>query len=634
MTDLWSFLQQTLAASLAALVLLAVKWILGDKLSPRWQLALWLPLAARLLLPVGAPRAGGPVNLTYPLTFLRSAVELCLDSAYTDPYAPIACRSPAPWLTGAPASITDWLFVLYVAGVLACLGWFLLSYARLRMAVGKGTPAAGARAEQIARVAETYGLKPCRAVEVEGVRSAFLCGVFRPVLVLPAGRDVDDKVFLHELLHRRYYDTALGAALCLLRCLHWCNPLLWYCFDRVQNDCEALCDQRVLERLEGEDRRDYGHILLSMANEKYARAPGTSSMANGGKNIRRRIRCIARFKRYPAGMALGAVCCTLVLTVGCVAGRAEAGALSAGPAWGSSHAQVLTLVLDGRPTTAAGALDTYVKGLVERNPLWLAAVAPAEELPGALAVVSSGVSPHWPLPEEELDWRIYNLWDAGEGYQGTLCLQKYMTAREDGEEPPVYTQEVLVVSQYGGYAVRPLSAFETATGAYRLEYPNAELPALHYTGGDGALTVRLDVQQVLGAKTTEDSAQSDVLFGYLGSSGPALRTEPLPHGPFVSRWHSEGGVLTAADGRDLHRTLSFVPVADTDLTTVELKQALERGDNDQASLPAQVGDGSGGFTDEYRGVDWDECLAPAAFAASCIVDDVEHVFLLTLEGEW
>ena len=41
----------------------------------------------------------------------------------------------------------------------------------------------------------------------------------------------------------------------------------------------------VLERLEGEERRAYGVILLSMADGRYARAPGTSSMANGGTRI-------------------------------------------------------------------------------------------------------------------------------------------------------------------------------------------------------------------------------------------------------------------------------------------------------------------------------------------------------------
>ena len=140
------------------------------------------------------------------------------------------------------------------------------------------------------------------------------------MLVLPAGEETDEKVLLHELLHLKHHDAAWGLLICLLRCVHWCNPLLWRCADLAGNDLESLCDQRALERLEGEDRRDYGRILLSMANEQYARAPGTSSMANGGRNIRRRIEAIARFKRYPAGMALVSVCVTLVLAGPCLMG--------------------------------------------------------------------------------------------------------------------------------------------------------------------------------------------------------------------------------------------------------------------------------------------------------------------------
>ena len=37
MTDLWSFLLQTLTASGVAALLLAVKALFRDKLSPRWQ---------------------------------------------------------------------------------------------------------------------------------------------------------------------------------------------------------------------------------------------------------------------------------------------------------------------------------------------------------------------------------------------------------------------------------------------------------------------------------------------------------------------------------------------------------------------------------------------------------------------
>ena len=76
---------------------------------------------------------------------------------------------------------------------------------------------------------------------------------------------------------------------------------------------ESLCDRRVLEKLEGEERRDYGKILLLMANDRYPRAFGTTSLSNGGKNIAKRIACIAHFKKYPKGMALVSVCIGIML---------------------------------------------------------------------------------------------------------------------------------------------------------------------------------------------------------------------------------------------------------------------------------------------------------------------------------
>lgn len=53
MTDIWSFLLQTLTASSAAVLLLLVKAMFRDKLSPRWQFAAWGILALVLLFPAG-----------------------------------------------------------------------------------------------------------------------------------------------------------------------------------------------------------------------------------------------------------------------------------------------------------------------------------------------------------------------------------------------------------------------------------------------------------------------------------------------------------------------------------------------------------------------------------------------------
>ena len=56
MGNIWEFLLQTLTVSLTAAVLLIVKYLLADKLSPRWQYGIWGLLALRALIPAGMTR--------------------------------------------------------------------------------------------------------------------------------------------------------------------------------------------------------------------------------------------------------------------------------------------------------------------------------------------------------------------------------------------------------------------------------------------------------------------------------------------------------------------------------------------------------------------------------------------------
>lgn len=377
MGNIWEFLLQTLTVSLAAAVLLIVKYLLADKLSPRWQYGVWGLLALRALIPAGTARQ---VLLPLPVwvDMWKTAAERGLGSAYASPWSSLDAGSVLPLPSGAPRSLTDWLFLVYVLGVLGWLLWKAAAYARLRLVLRRGTPASAEVSARLAAVCEKYGLRSCRAVEVEGLPTAFVCGVIRPVLALPRG-GADDKVLLHELLHLKYFDAAQGIFWCLIRALHWCDPFMHYVLDRVGNDLESLCDQRVLERLEGEERREYGGILLGMANAKYARAPGTSSISNGGKNISRRIAAIVRFKLYPRGMALASVCIVLVLAAPLLLGSAGTDIGHMYPNELDGLDRSLAAARTTRCRTPAAALDTYAKGLIYDNGVFLAAASPFEK---------------------------------------------------------------------------------------------------------------------------------------------------------------------------------------------------------------------------------------------------------------
>ena len=416
MENLWMFLQQTAAVSLTALFLLVLQRIFLDKLSPRWQYGVWFVLLLRLLIPVGFLGRQTVLDVSYYLELLRTEIEVGLSSAYSSPYLSALPGFPVPIPQfSAPVSWTDWAFLVYWAGVLLSALWFVGGALNLSRRVRGGVPVEGERREQIQALAERYSLPlPRSVVECRWSRTPFVLGVLRPTLVLPMDWELDGKVILHELLHVKYRDVWAGWLTTLFRCLHWCNPFLWFIFDKIGNDREALCDQRVLERLEGEERRDYGRVLLAMADNESVRTPGATTMANGARAVKARIAAIARFKRVPQGMGLVSGCIvaalSLALAVGVPALAAEDQPveLTVG-----GTADALTTAAQNRPTTVAGALDAYGKSISLRHNRYMdcllctAMVTPPADMPAALEdwreMVGAHSSPeaknwHWAGP--------------------------------------------------------------------------------------------------------------------------------------------------------------------------------------------------------------------------------------------
>ncbi|MCI7473422.1 MAG: M56 family metallopeptidase [Clostridiales bacterium] len=543
MENIWAFLMQTLTASVAAVLLLIAKRLFLDKLSPRWQYGVWAILALRVLLPAGLLGRFLLPEGRMVLETTKLTVEANLSSTLTPPYTVTEVAAPIPLLRPVlPTSVTDWLFYLYAAGVILTLLWFLLTYAALRRKVVRGRTPAPEVTAQLERVAKEYGLKvPRRVVVMTEAESAFVCGPLSPVLVLPE-RAVDDKVLLHELLHLKYGDLWAGVGICLLRCLHWCNPLLWYCWNRAQNDSEALCDQRVLERLEGEQRREYGVILLSMAEDKYARAPGTTSMANGGRNIKDRIGAIARFKRYPRGVALGAGCVAVVLAVTCLTGTGGAVAV---PEYDRRGSFAMTAALLNRPTTVAGALDTYAKAVLCNSSVYFAMVAPEEERTQAIQAVGepfeevdlyaspfSDLGYCWTRPAWQAEWSVMNLLpDGAGGYTGTL----FFVPLEGDETKGVAVQQVAVRPEGEFWTVIPLGELESWVGFAETGVPrwlplNLKTPGITYVGETDRLRIEVDLRMQLGIDRTVSTYRPE-LVGYL--SGGWVEPAPRPSTPFT-----------------------------------------------------------------------------------------------------
>lgn len=472
--DFWWMMQSAAAASLVGAVIWGLKLLFHDKLDARWHYLIWLVLLARLLVPVQIDFIRTPISLFEAVPVLEW-IDLCRLAA-----------SRAGWKGD------ELLWRVYLAGVLFLLLFYLASYLALRIRIaaacaGKGKTMRTApekvcrRVEEIAR---KYGVKACRRVCVEKTAFApYVCGLWRTALVLPQGlsrqleesvhaarepfgiakrADTDtaqggfaaeEAVILHELLHRKYKDVLVNLLLHLVRAFQWCNPFLWYLTLVIQNDSEALCDQRVLEymeRMSGEGKsceREYGMLLIGMASGKGKRPVrvGTSNMANSFWSMKIRIRRIADFKKVPSGIGIVTLCITLMLSISGIGYcREEEGLVSTDirSEWDLRLALLEAQLYEAN--SPQEALYLYLAAMQSGNPVYLMAVLPDDmrqeyegwvmERYGSEAFFEHNVwveeweeSAYFPeRPFWLTDFRIFNLRTAqkGRGQAGVLVSYK------------------------------------------------------------------------------------------------------------------------------------------------------------------------------------------------------------------
>lgn len=546
MYNIWSFLLQTLSVSIVIMILLIVKSILADKLSPRWQYGIWILLMLRILIPVNLSSYIIP-KLPIWMETLKGICEKQLNSNYTFVYQPLELAHTIPILTGKPESITDWLFCIYIGGIIFCLLRYLISYISIRTLLKQGTYGNSEPEARMLTLCEKYHLKPCRILAVNGISSAFLCGVLRPILVVPKDVYVDDKILLHELLHMKYMDTIQNIGWCILRSLHWCNPLVQYAVHHIENDIESLCDQRVLERLEGEERREYGTILLNMANAKYARIPGTSSISNGGKNISRRISAIVRFKQYPQDLSLISVCMILLLLNPTIVGYANTYSRDDySPSSEKDVEQIMAIARVNRCTTLAGALDTYAKGIMFKNGAYIASASSLDKH-RELETIIEQTFKNYDYDNKYLEY------DYQDTYIDTGLYTNYV---QEFSGYHIYNLKQISDTYYQGYIVFSVRVYTDETGENWSETPSGN------TLNDALLIIPVDITYEDAWVVKETGTRSTYTGNYLDM-------EMDTSSPYIKKYYAEGEygtvTLTLRTRYSIDNTLSndysFLPIA-------------------------------------------------------------------------
>lgn len=133
--------------------------------------------------------------------------------------------------------------------------------------------------------------------------ASFVDGVLHPVIYLAPGLSgtAREYVLCHERVHVRRKDPLIKAAALFLVSIYWFHPLVWLAFQRMCEDMEMSCDERVVELLGAEIKKEYSCTLLQMAAkpEKIG-----LTAAFGGNEVKNRVRNVLTYRKPKGWVAV------------------------------------------------------------------------------------------------------------------------------------------------------------------------------------------------------------------------------------------------------------------------------------------------------------------------------------------
>lgn len=271
-----------LATSLRVTVLLLIAWLATGALRRKsaasrhavWTMGL-ISVAASAVLPAVVPQW----ELLLPLIAESDGPAL---GAVVEAYSPA------------------WVGVLWLVPALVLLTGFLLSVLTLNR-IRRGCERLPERHRVCLLASTIFHRRPVSILVSDYASVPFVCGVFRPAVVMPtrslswSATDLRS-VLVHEIGHIQRKDVWIRYLGELVSALVWFHPLVWLCVSRLRHEGELACDELVVA--DGRRCSEYAQLLVRLSVTGWSPRSAVA-FASRRKLYRRLQRILAVEERPP-----------------------------------------------------------------------------------------------------------------------------------------------------------------------------------------------------------------------------------------------------------------------------------------------------------------------------------------------
>lgn len=332
----------SISGSIVALAILLMRKLFWRSMSARMQYVIWILLFIRLSLPFLPSSPISIFSIYLPTQTTAQNIAQQDTGSVTagvrevnqpDAYTNIVAGSETPQITNSAQSVNhtfsftpglnyETAALVWLIGAAAILLYFLGINTAVRIRLSKQKIC---RNGTVTALLDDYrsGLKLRRPINIVydsigNLPAVF--GIFCPCIIISenfieqSSPDTLKYILMHELTHVKRRDNILNLIIMLFEIVNWFNPLLWYAFCKIKEDCEILCDASVISTLDEGEKRNYGYAIVNTIQTMHSRfIPGTAGFT--GNFTKRRIIMISNRKKI--SVAFTAVALAVTMLAGC-----------------------------------------------------------------------------------------------------------------------------------------------------------------------------------------------------------------------------------------------------------------------------------------------------------------------------
>ena len=131
----------------------------------------------------------------------------------------------------------------------------------------------------------------------DSIDSPFILGVICPRIYLNSSIEEEQIPYIvaHEKEHLKYHDYLWKPFGFLILAIHWFNPFVWFSYIYMCRDMELACDERVIRRMDTDEKKMYSNVLLACSAKK--RVMSACPVAFGEVGVKQRIKSVVNYKK-------------------------------------------------------------------------------------------------------------------------------------------------------------------------------------------------------------------------------------------------------------------------------------------------------------------------------------------------